>query len=65
MNKTKLVVTRVFDSKRTPQEAFVRVILNSDKEEKCLQVADHEGIIGNEEPLCSSPAFSGKEEANE
>ena len=65
MNKTKLVVTRVFDSKRTPQEACVRVILNSDKEEKCLQVADHEGIIGNEEPLCSSPAFSGKEEANE
>ena len=31
LNKTKLVVTRVFDSKRTPQEAFVRVILNSDK----------------------------------
>ena len=64
MNKAKLIVTRVFDSERTPQDAFVRAILNSDKEEKCLQVADHEGIIGNEEPLCSSPAFSGKGEAN-
>mgnify|MGYP007007364427 CR=1 FL=1 len=65
MNKTKLIVTRVFDSRRTPQDAFVRVILNSDKEEKCLQAADHKGIIGNEEPLCSSPAFSRKGEANE
>ena len=64
MNKTKLIVTRVFDSRRTPQDAFVRAILNSDKEEKCLQVTDHEGIIGNEEPLCSSPASSGKGEAN-
>ena len=36
-------------------------ILNSDKEEKSLQVADREGIIENEEPLCSSPASSGKE----
>ena len=65
LNKTKLVVTRVFDSKRTPQEAFVRVILNSDKEEKCLQVTDHEGIIESGEPLCSSPASSEKGEANE
>ena len=65
LNKTKLIVTRVFDSRRTPQDAFVRVILNSDKEEKCLQAADHKGIIGNEEPLCSSPAFSRKGEANE
>ena len=64
MNKTKLIVTRVFDSRRTPQDAFVRAILNSDKEEKCLQVTDHEGIIESEEPLCSSPAFSGKGEAN-
>lgn len=65
MNKTKLIVTRVFDSRRTPQDAFVRAILNSDKEEKCLQVTDHEGIIEREEPLCSSPASSGKGEANE
>ena len=68
MNKTKLIVTRVFDSRRTPQDAFVRAILNSDKEEKCLQVTDHEGgcegIIESEEPLCSSPASSGKGEAN-
>ncbi|KAI4451236.1 hypothetical protein C823_005785 [Eubacterium plexicaudatum ASF492] len=31
MNKAKLIVTRVFDSERTPQDAFVRAILNSDK----------------------------------
>ena len=67
MNKTRLVVTRVFDSKRTPQDAFVRAILNSnnaDKVEKCLQEGGCEGIIENEEPLCSLPASSGKGEAN-
>jgi hypothetical protein len=67
LNKTKLVVTRVFDSRRTPQDAFVRAILNSenaDKTEKCLQEGGCEGIIENEEPLCSSPASSGKGEAN-
>ena len=67
MNKTRLVVTRVFDSRRTPQDAFVRAILNSenaDKAEKCLQEVGCESIIENEEPLCSSPAFSGKGEAN-
>ena len=67
LNKTKLIVTRVFDSRRTPQDAFVRTILNSknaDKAEKCLQEVGCEGIIKNEEPLCSSPAFSGKGEAN-
>ena len=40
-NKTKLIVTRAFDCERTPQEAFVRVILNADAEnkyEKTLQV---------------------------
>ena len=32
MNKTRLIVTRVFDdSRRTPQDAFVRAILNSDR----------------------------------
>ncbi len=31
LNKARLIVTRVFDSQRTPQEAFVRAILNSDK----------------------------------
>ena len=67
MNKTRLVVTRVFDSKRTPQDAFVRAILNSsnaDKAEKCLQVSGNEDIIEPEELLCSSPASSGKGEAN-
>ena len=67
MNKTKLIVTRVFDSRRTPQDAFVRAILNSenaDKTEKCLQEGGCEGIIENEEPLCSLPASSGKGEAN-
>ena len=67
MNKTKLIVTRVFDSRRTPQDAFVRAILNSenaDKAEKCLQEGGYECIIENEEPLCSSPASSGKGEAN-
>ena len=64
MNKTRLVVTRVFDSKRTPQDAFARAILNSDKEEKCLQVSGNEDIIEPEELLCSSPASSGKGEAN-
>ncbi len=67
MNKTRLIVTRVFDSQRTPQDAFVRVILNSnnaDKAEKCLHEGGYDGIIENEEPLCSSPASSGKGEAN-
>ncbi len=45
MNKAKLIVTRVFDSERTPQEAFVRAILNSDKYEKTLQVPCSESII--------------------
>lgn len=45
MNKARLVVTRVFDSERTPQEAFVRAILNSDKYEKTLQVSGGESII--------------------
>lgn len=50
-NRTRLIVTRVFDSGRTPQDAFVRVILNSEvnvgKSEKCLQVPEGEGIIGD------------------
>ena len=44
-------MTRVFDSRRTPQDAFVRAILNSenaDKAEKCLQEVGCEGIIENE-----------------
>ena len=45
MNKARLIVTRVFDSDRTPQEAFVRAILNSDKYEKNLQVSGSESII--------------------
>ena len=45
MNKAKLIVTRVFDSERTPQEAFVRAILNSDNYEKTLQVPCSESII--------------------
>lgn len=45
MNKAKLIVTRVFDSERTPQDAFVRAILNSDKYEKTLQVSGGESII--------------------
>ena len=65
LNKTKLIVTRVFDSRRTPQDAFVRAILNSDKEEKRLQASIGDSdIIETGEPLCSSPAFSGKGEAN-
>ncbi len=67
MNKTRLIVTRVFDSQRTPQDAFVRAILNSnnaDRAEKCLQMPGNDGIIENEEPLCSLPASSVKGEAN-
>ena len=45
MNKAKLIVTRVFDSERTPQDAFVRAILNSDKYEKNLHVSSSESII--------------------
>lgn len=45
MNKAKLIVTRVFDSDRTLQDAFVRAILNSDKYEKNLQVSGGESII--------------------
>ena len=45
MNKARLIVTRVIDSDRTPQDAFVRAILNSDKYEKNLQVSGSESII--------------------
>ena len=45
MKKAKLIVTRVFDSERTPQDAFVRAILNSDKYEKTLQVPGSESIM--------------------
>lgn len=45
MNKAKLIVTRVFDSECTPQDAFVRAILNSDKYEKNLHVSGSESII--------------------
>lgn len=48
MNKARLIVTRVFDSQRTPQEAFVRAILNSNKYEKNLQVQDSDGIMNKE-----------------
>ena len=55
MNKTRLVVTRVFDSKRTPQDAFVRAILNSDKYEKTLQVPGSESIIEGRGLICIQP----------
>ena len=64
LNKTRLVVTRVFDSKRTPQDAFIRAILNSNNADKGLQMPGNDGIIENEEPLCSSQASSVKGEAN-
>ncbi len=64
MNKTRLIVTRVFDSQRTPQDAFVRAILNSNNADKGLQTEGNDGIIESEEPLCSSPASHGKGEAN-
>lgn len=63
-NRTRLVVTRVFDSGRTPQDAFVRAILNSDRAEKCLQEPEKRDIIESEEPPCSSPASPGKGGAN-
>ena len=55
MNKTKLIVTRVFDSRRTPQDAFVRAILNSDKYEKTLQVPGSESIIEDRGLICIQP----------
>ena len=65
MNKTRLIVTRVFDdSRRTPQDAFVRAILNSDRGERGLQASGDSDIIKTGEPLCSSPASSGKGGAN-
>ena len=60
MNKARLIVTRVFDSQRTPQEAFVRAILNSDKYEKNLQVQDSDGIM-NEEGLIYVQSDSDEE----
>lgn len=63
MNKAKLIVTRVFDSERTPQEAFVRAILNSDKYEKNLQVQDSDGIM-NEEGLIYVQPDSDEEGRN-
>lgn len=55
MNKAKLIVTRVFDSERTPQDAFVRAILNSNKYEKNLQVPVSESIIKDEGLICIQP----------
>lgn len=55
MNKTKLIVTRVFDSRRTPQDAFVRAILNSDKYEKTLQDSGGESIIEGRGLICIQP----------
>ena len=55
MNKAKLIVTRVFDSERTPQDAFVRAILNSDKYEKTLQVSGSESIIEGRGLICIQP----------
>ncbi len=63
MNKAKLIVTRVFDSERTPQEAFVRAILNSNKYEKNLQVQDSDGIM-NEEGLIYVQPDSDEEGRN-
>ncbi len=63
MNKAKLIVTRVFDSERTPQEAFVRAILNSDKYEKNLQVQGSDGIM-NEEGLIYVQPDSDEEGRN-
>ncbi|EOS20996.1 hypothetical protein C804_06190 [Lachnospiraceae bacterium A4] len=63
MNKARLIVTRVFDSQRTPQEAFVRAILNSDKYEKNLQVQDSDGIM-NEEGLIYVQPDSDEEGRN-
>ena len=55
MNKAKLIVTRVFDSERTPQDAFVRAILKSEKYEKTLQVPGSESIIGDRGLICIQP----------
>ncbi len=55
MNKAKLIVTRVFDSERTLQDAFVRAILNSDKYEKTLQVPGSESIIEGRGLICIQP----------
>ncbi len=63
MNKAKLIVTRVFDSERTPQEAFVRAILNSNKYEKNLQVQGSDGIM-NEEGLIYVQPDSDEEGRN-
>ena len=63
MNKARLIVTRVFDSQRTPQEAFVRAILNSNKYEKNLQVQDSDGIM-NEEGLIYVQPDSDEEGRN-
>ena len=63
MNKARLIVTRVFDSQRTPQEAFVRAILNSDKYEKNLQVQGSDGIM-NEEVLIYVQPDSDEEGRN-
>ena len=55
MNKAKLIVTRVFDSERTPQDAFVRAILNSDKYENTLQVTVNDSIIEDRGLICIQP----------
>lgn len=65
-NKTKLIVTRAFDSERTPQEAFVRAILNADTEnkyEKTLHVRGGDGIM-NEEGLIYVQPDSDEEGRN-
>ncbi len=65
-NKTKLIVTRAFDSERTPQEAFVRAILNAEAEnkyEKNLHVRGGDGIMNGKGLIYVQPD-SGEEGRN-
>lgn len=64
MNKTRMIVTRVFDSGRTPQEAFVRAILNAEMAENGLKIPGCGDIMESGEPPCNSPASPEEGEAN-
>lgn len=73
MKKTKIIVTRVYEGKRTPQEAFAKAIIHSGTGSAvCFQGAENklnceitDSIIKRIEPPCGLPVSPVKGEANE
>lgn len=59
--RTKMVVTRVFDGKRTPQEAFVKVIINSENENRGLKMFANRNIIKGKSTCEATSPLKGED----